>query len=140
MTTTTTPTVDVDVWGHTPALRDAQAAVDTATASGDPDAIAAAARALIVAAAAHGWPTATALVFKYEMTGPIAHVWGLWKVLDADRQVLREWEDDPGGMSDESEEELVALDLISNRRAAQDYTDFGTPIGSTVFMLHTLAL
>lgn len=34
-TTTTTPTVDVDVWGHTPALRDAQAAVDAATASGD---------------------------------------------------------------------------------------------------------
>ncbi|WP_181135515.1 hypothetical protein [Rathayibacter sp. AY2B3] len=54
MTTTTTSAVDVDVWGHTPALRDAQAAVDDATASRDPDAIAAAARALIVAAAAHG--------------------------------------------------------------------------------------
>ncbi|TDX81579.1 hypothetical protein EDF35_1249 [Rathayibacter sp. PhB151] len=32
MSTTTTPAVDVDVWGHNPALRDAQAAVD-ATAS-----------------------------------------------------------------------------------------------------------
>lgn len=78
MTTTPTPAVDADVWGHTPALRDAQAAVAAATASGDPDAIATAARALIVAAAAHGWPTATALVFKYETTGPVPHVWGLW--------------------------------------------------------------
>lgn len=140
MTTITTPAVDVDGWGHTPALRDAQAAVNAATASGDPDAIAAAARALIVAAAAHGWPTATALVFKYETTGPVAHVWGLWKVLDADRQVLREWEDEPGDMTDESEEELIALDLISNRRATQDYTDFGKPIGSTTLILHTLTL
>ncbi|QHC68737.1 hypothetical protein GSU68_18705 (plasmid) [Rathayibacter sp. VKM Ac-2759] len=149
MTTTTTPAVDVDVWGHTPALRDAQAAVAAATATGDLDAIAAAARALIVAAAAralivaaaaHAWPTATALVFKYETTGPVAHVWGLWRVLDADRQTLREWEDDPGGMSDESEEELVALDLISNRRETLDYTDFGKPIGSTVLILHTLTL
>ncbi|PPG17955.1 hypothetical protein C5C74_09445 [Rathayibacter sp. AY1E8] len=77
MTTTTTPTVDVDVWGHTPALRDAQAAVDAAAASGDQAATAAAARALIVAAAAHGWPTATALVFKYETTDPVAGVGGL---------------------------------------------------------------
>ncbi|PPH47305.1 hypothetical protein C5D09_05425 [Rathayibacter sp. AY1C9] len=140
MTTTTTPAVDVDMWGHTPALRDAQGAVDAATASGDPDAIATAARALIVAAAAHGWPTATALVFKYETTGPVAGVWGLWRVLDADRTVLRAWDDDPDPMTDESEEELVALDLISNRRATQDYTDFGTPIGSTVLMLRTIAL
>ncbi|MDQ1082502.1 MULTISPECIES: hypothetical protein [Microbacterium] len=63
MTTTTTPAVDVDVWGHTAALREAEAAVNAATASGDVDRIAAAAHALIVAAAAHGWPTATALVF-----------------------------------------------------------------------------
>ncbi|PPH10472.1 hypothetical protein C5C36_13965 [Rathayibacter sp. AY1G1] len=138
MTTSTTPAVDVDVWGHTPALRDAQATVDAATASGDQAATAAAARALIVAAAAHGWPTATALVFKYETTGPVARVWGLWRVLDADRTVLRS--DDPHPTMDESEEELVALDLITNRRATQEYTDFGKPIGSTVFMLHAIAL
>ncbi|MCJ1698025.1 hypothetical protein MT349_19755 [Rathayibacter caricis] len=136
--TTPTPAVDVDVWGHTPALRDAQAALDAAP--GNQAATAAAARALIVAAAAHGWPTATALVFRYETTGPVARVWGLWRVLDTAGTVLRAWDDDPDLMTDESEEELVALDLISNRRATQDYTDFGTPIGSTVLMLHTLAL
>ena len=140
MTTTTTPAVDVDVWGHTPALRAAQASVAAATATGDADAIAAAARALIVAAAAHGWPTATALVFQYETTGPGAGGWGRWRVLDAVRTALRSWAEDPDPMTDESEEELVALDLITNRRATQEYTDFGKPIGSTVFMLHTIAL
>ncbi|PPG55713.1 hypothetical protein, partial [Rathayibacter sp. AY1C5] len=64
----------------------------------------------------------------------------LWKVLDADRQVLREWDEEPGDMTDESEEELIALDLISNRRATLDYTDFGKPIASTTLILHTLAL
>ncbi|WP_258063466.1 MULTISPECIES: hypothetical protein [unclassified Rathayibacter] len=43
-------------------------------------------------------------------------------------------------MINESEEELVALDLISNHPATHDYTDFGTPIGSTVLMFQTLAL
>ncbi|WP_146077200.1 hypothetical protein [Rathayibacter rathayi] len=43
-------------------------------------------------------------------------------------------------MTDESEEELIALDLITNRRPTQDYTDFGAPIGSTTMILHTLAL
>ncbi|WP_258065617.1 hypothetical protein [Rathayibacter tritici] len=43
-------------------------------------------------------------------------------------------------MTDESEEELIALDLISNRRASLDYTDFGKPIGFTTLILHTLAL
>ncbi len=99
--------------GYTAALREAEASVDAATASGDVDKIAAAAHALIVAAAAHGWPTATALVFKYERTGPVAHLWGLWRVVDVDGRVLREWEDEPGDMTDESEEELVALDLIT---------------------------
>ncbi|TDX81578.1 hypothetical protein EDF35_1248 [Rathayibacter sp. PhB151] len=79
-------------------------------------------------------------MFKLETTGPIARVWGLWLVRDADRTVLRAWDDDPDPMTDESEEEVVALDLISNRRATQDYTDFGKPIGSTVFILQTLAL
>lgn len=105
MTTTTTPAVDVDEWGHTAALREAEAAVDAATTSGDVDQIAAAAHALIVAAAAHGWHTATALVFTYETTGPVAHLWGLWRVVDVDGRVLREWEDEPGDMTDESEEE-----------------------------------
>ncbi|PPH83554.1 hypothetical protein, partial [Rathayibacter sp. AY1D5] len=62
------------------------------------------------------------------------------RVLDADRQVLREWDEEPGDMTDESDEELIALDLISNRRATLDYTDFGAPIGSTTLILHTLAL
>ncbi|PPI26972.1 hypothetical protein [Rathayibacter sp. AY1B5] len=143
MTTTTTmtrPAHRFDPYQEDPTLRAAEVAVDAAAASGDADATAAAARALIVAAAAYGWPTATALVFTYETTGPIAHVWGLWKVLDADRQVLREWDEEPGDMTDESEEELIALDLISNRRATLDYTDFGKPIGSTTLILHTLAL
>ena len=89
MTTTTTaprPAHRFDPYQEDPTLRAAEVAVDAAAASGDADATAAAARALIVAAAAYGWPTATALVFTYETTGPIAHVWGLWKVLDADRQ------------------------------------------------------
>nr|AEX65077.1 hypothetical protein [Rhodococcus sp. Mel] len=73
MTTTTTPAVDVDVWGYTPGRC---ARLKPPTASGDVDQVAAAAYALIVAAAAHGWPTATALVFKYERTGPVAHLWG----------------------------------------------------------------
>ncbi|PZT89377.1 MAG: hypothetical protein DI630_32345 [Gordonia sp. (in: high G+C Gram-positive bacteria)] len=138
MTTTTTPAVDVDVCGHTAALREAEAAVNTATASGDVEQIAAAAHALIVAAAAHGWPTATALVFKYERTGPVAHVWGLWRVVDVDGRVLREWEDEPGDMTDESEEELVALDLITNRAATLHHTDYGTPTGTAATVLHTL--
>ncbi|MFS0735322.1 hypothetical protein ABC304_03785 [Microbacterium sp. 1P10UB] len=140
MTTTTTPAVDVDVCGHTAALREAEAAVNTATASGDVEQIAAAAHALIVAAAAHGWPTATALVFKYERTGPVAHVWGLWRVVDVDGRVLREWEDEPGDMTDESEEELVALDLITNRAATLHVTDYGTPAGTAATVLHALTL
>ncbi|PPG90872.1 hypothetical protein C5C39_09740 [Rathayibacter sp. AY1F3] len=123
MTTTTTaprPAHRFDPYQDDPTLRAAEVAVD--------------------AAAAYGWPTATALVFKYETTGPIAHVWGLWKVLDADRQVLREWDEEPGDMTDDSEEELIALDLISNRRATLDYTDFPKPIGSTTLILHTLTL
>lgn len=140
MTTTTTPAVDVDVWGYTPALREAEAAVDAATASGDPAAIAAAAHALIVTAAAHGWPTATALVFKYEPTGPVAHLWGLLRVVDVDGRVLREWEDEPGDMTDESEEELVALDLITNRAATLHATDYGTPTGTATTVLHSLML
>ncbi|AND15356.1 hypothetical protein [Rathayibacter tritici] len=143
MTTTTTgsrPALLVDPRQDDPTLRAAEVAVDTAAATGDADTTAAAARALIVTATAYGWPTATALVFTYETTGPTAHAWGLWKVLGADRQVLREWEAEPGGMSDESEEELIALDLISNRRATLDYTDFPKPLGSTTLILHTLAL
>ena len=140
MTTTTTPAVDVDEWGHTAALREAEAAVDAATTSGDVDQIAAAAHALIVAAAAHGWPTATALVFTYERTGPVAHLWGLWRVVDVDGRVLREWEDEPGDMTDESEEELVALDLITNRAATLHATDYGTPTGTAATVLHTLTL
>ncbi len=140
MTTTTTPAVDVDEWGHTAALREAEAAVDAATASGDVDQIAAAAHALIVAAAAHGWPTATALVFTYERTGPVAHLWGLWRVVHVDGRVLREWEDEPGDMTDESEEELIALDLITNRAATRHVTDYGTPTGTAATVLHTLTL
>ena len=140
MTTITTPAVEVDVWGHTQALREAEAAVDAATASGDPGAVAAAAHTLIVAAAAHAWPTATALVFKYERTGPVAHLWGLWRVVDVDGRVLREWEDEPGDMTDESEEELVALDLITNRAATLHVTDYGTPTGTAATLLHTLTL
>lgn len=140
MTTTTTPAVDVDVWGHTAALREAEAAVNAATASGDVDRMAAAAHALIVAAAAHGWPTATALVFTYERTGPVAHVWGLRRVVDVDGRVLREWEDEPGDMTDESEEELIALDLITNRAATLHATDYGTPTGTAATVLHTLTL
>ncbi|MEX0153844.1 hypothetical protein [Microbacterium sp. LMI1-1-1.1] len=140
MTTTTTPAVDVDEWGHTAALREAEAAVDAATTSGDVDQIAAAAHALIVAAAAHGWHTATALVFTYETTGPVAHLWGLWRVVDVDGRVLREWEDEPGDMTDESEEELVALDLITNRAATLHATDYGTPTGTAATVLHTLTL
>lgn len=140
MTTTTPPAVDVDEWGHNAALREAEAAVDAATASGDVEQIAAAAHALIVAAAAHGWPTATALVFKYERTGPVAHVWGMWRVVDVDGRVLREWEDEPGDMTDESEEELVALDLITNRAATLHVTDYGTPTGTAATVLYTLTL
>lgn len=143
MTTTTTasrPAHRFDPYQDDPTLRAAEVAVDAAAASGDADATAAAARALIIAAAAYGWPTATALVFKYETTGPLAHVWGLWKVLDANRQVLREWEEEPGDMTDESEKELIALDLITNHRPTQDYTDFGAPNGSTTLILHTLTL
>ena len=140
MTTATTPAVAVDVWGHTAALREAEAAVDAATASGDVDQIGAAAHVLIVAAAAHAWPTATALMFKHERTGPVAHVWGLWRVVDVDGRVLREWEDEPGDMTDESEEELVALDLITNRAATLHVTDYGTPTGTAATVLHTLTL
>ena len=140
MTTTTTPAVDVDVWGYTAALREAEAAVNAATASGDVEQIAAAAHALIVAAAAHGWPTATALVFKHERTSPVAHLWGLWRVVDVDGRVLREWKDEPGDMTDESEEELVALDLITNRAATQHATDYDTPTGTAATALRTLTL
>lgn len=83
---------------------------------------------------------AAALVFKYERTGPVAHVWGLWRVTDVDGHVLREWEDEPGDMTDESEEELVALDLIINRAATLHATDYGTPTGTAATVLHTLTL
>lgn len=68
-------------------------------------------------------------MFKYERTGPVAHLWGLRRVVDIDGRVLREWEDEPGDMTDESEKELVALDLITNRAATQHYTDYGIPTG-----------
>ncbi|WP_279630833.1 hypothetical protein [Rathayibacter sp. VKM Ac-2805] len=43
-------------------------------------------------------------------------------------------------MIDETEEGLVALDFVTNRRASQDFTEFGPPIGSAVFALRKLAL
>lgn len=79
-------------------------------------------------------------MFKYERTGPVAHLWGLWRVVDVDGRVLREWEDEPGDMTDESEEELVALDLITNRAATLHATDYGTPTGTAATVLLTLTL
>lgn len=144
MTTTTTPAsveVDVDVWGHTPALRAAQDAVNTAAESGDTPALRAAVHVLFTVAARHAWPTATALVFKREALGTFAGSWALWRVTDAGHRVLREWENEPDEMSDESDEERVALDLISNRPETQDHAQSFGPLGdSDVGGFHVVAL
>lgn len=55
--------------------------------------------------------------------------------------MLREWENEPDEMSDESEEERVALDLITNRPEPQAYADTfgplrdGAAIGYHLYML-----
>lgn len=141
MTTADTPADEVDVWGHTPALRIAQADLAAATATGGPDAIAAAAAALIAAAAAHAWPAATGLIYKRDAIGTYSGFWALWRVQDVDGRVLREWENEPFDMSDETEAELVALDLISNRPETQVYADaFGPLVGPTLIGFHTLSV
>lgn len=141
MTTTNTPADDVDIWGHTPALRAAQALAATAIATGGDATVDEAARALIVAAAAHAWPTATALVYTYEAVGTYSGFWALRRVEDADGQVLREWENEPFDMSDETEAELVALDLISNRPETQAFAaTFGPIIGPVLVDYRTLML
>ncbi|KQQ18685.1 hypothetical protein ASF48_17340 [Rathayibacter sp. Leaf299] len=133
MTTTTTPAaVDVDVWGHTPALRAAQDAMNTAAESGDARTLRATVHVLLTAAARHAWPTATALVFKREALGTFAGSWALYRVTDAGHRVLREWENEPDEMRDESDEERVALDLISNSHETQDYADTFGPLSEGV--------
>ncbi|TCL77884.1 MULTISPECIES: hypothetical protein [unclassified Rathayibacter] len=141
-TTPTTPApVDVDVWGHTPALRAAEEAVNAAAESGEIRDLHAAVRALLTAAARYAWPTATCLVFKREAEGTFSGFWALYRVTDAAHRVLREWENEPDEMSDESEEERVALDLITNRPEPQAYADTfgplseGTAIGYHLYML-----
>lgn len=141
MTTTTTPAVDVDVWGYTPGRCARLKPPSTPpTASGDVDQVAAAAYALIVAAAAHGWPTATAWCSSTRGPVPSPTYGGLWRVVDVDGRVLREWEDEPGDATDESEEEPVALSLITNRAATLHATSYGTPTGTAATVLHTLTL
>ncbi|MWV51612.1 hypothetical protein GRS96_20310 (plasmid) [Rathayibacter sp. VKM Ac-2803] len=141
-TTSSTPAAaDVDVWGHTAELRAAQDAVNAAAETGDARALRAAVRVLFTAAARHAWPTATALVFKRESAGTFAGFWALYRVTDAGHRVLREWENEPDEMSDESDEERVALDLISNSHETQDYADTfgplreGVAIGYHLYML-----
>lgn len=108
---------------------------DRAVAPADP-----AARVLVAAAAAYGWPAAVALVFLYESTGPVPRVWRLWRVLGPGDDVLREWEGDPRCRTDESEREIVALDLLLDSPATRHHTDFAAPCASTVLMVHRLAL
>ncbi|PPH27175.1 hypothetical protein [Rathayibacter sp. AY1F9] len=141
MTTTTTPAPDVDVWGHTAELRAAQDAVNAAAQTGEIRALHAAVRVLFTAAARHAWPTAKALVFKRESVGTFSGYWALYRVTDAGHRVLREWEDEPDEMSDESDEERVALDLITNSHETQDYADTfgplreGVAVGYHLYML-----
>ena len=132
---------DVDVWGHTAELRAAQYAVNAAAGTGDARALRAAVRVLFTAAARHAWPTATALVFKRESVGTFAGFWALYRVTDAGHRVLREWENEPDEMSDESDEERVALDLITNSHETQAYADTfghlsdGVAVGYHLYML-----
>ena len=61
-------------------------------------------------------------------------------MVDVDGRVLREWEDEPGDATDESEEEPVALSLITNRAATLHATSYGRPTGTAATVLHTLTL
>ncbi|PPF69098.1 hypothetical protein C5C42_13525 [Rathayibacter sp. AY1F7] len=106
--------------------------VNVAAESGDTRALHVAVRVLLTAAAHHAWPTATALVFKRETVGTFAGFWALWRVTDSGHRVLREWEDEPDEMSDESDEERVALDLITNSHETQDYADTFGPLSEGV--------
>jgi len=128
MTTTAYLRATVDQWVHTLELRAAQNAVNTAAESGDSRALRAAVRVLLTAAARHAWPTAAALVFKRESVGTFSGFWALYRVTDPGHRVLRAWEDDSDEMRDESDEERVALDLISNRPETQDYAQTFVPL------------
>ncbi|PPF25749.1 MULTISPECIES: hypothetical protein [unclassified Rathayibacter] len=112
----------IDLWDQSLELLNAQADVQIAAANGDIAATNDAGRTLIRIATAFAWPTAVTADWK-RMTGIYAGHWALWRILDADGNVLREWEDEPGDMTDESKRELVALDLISNRSETQAFGD-----------------
>lgn len=117
-----------DRWGRSLELLTAEARVQEATATGDAQHVREAVAALIRTAVAFAWPTAVRAVWKREARGTFAGSWALWRIVGPDNSILREWADDEDGMSDETERELVALDLLSNRPETQAFADAFGPM------------
>lgn len=130
-----------DLWGRSLELLTAEARVQEATATGDADRIHLAVHALIRTAVAFAWPTAARAVWKYEAHGTFKGIWALWRIVGADNEILREWADDEAGMTDETERELVALDLLSNRPETQAFADaFGPQPADVIRAYQAIAI
>jgi hypothetical protein len=103
-----------DPYGASVEIDAAEAAFQDARACGDEAEIQAAAQVVLCVAITFGWPTAASALF----TRTHRYGWAIIAVYASDGTVLREWEEEPDEMSDESENERVALFWASASAAA----------------------
>jgi hypothetical protein len=103
-----------DPYGASVEIHTAEAEFQDARARGDEAEIQATAQVVLCVAIAFGWPAAASALF----TRTRSYGWAMVAVYASDGTVLREWEDEPDEMSDESENERVALFWASASDAA----------------------
>jgi hypothetical protein len=110
-----------DPYGASVEIHAAEAAFQAARARGNEVEIQAAAQVMLCVAIAFGWPCAASALF----TRTRSYGWAIVAVYASDGTVLREWEEEPDEMSDESETERVALFWASAGDAASAWTPTG---------------
>jgi hypothetical protein len=127
-----------DPYGASVEIHAAEAAFQDAHSRGDEAEIQAAAQVVLCVAIAFGWPTAASALF----TRTHSYGWAMVAVYASDGMVLREWEEEPDEMSDESENERVALFWASGSDAASTWVpegqmqrSDGTGLGNSVLLI-----
>lgn len=112
-----------DPYGASVEIHTAEAAFQDARARGDEAEIQAAAQVVLCVSIAFGWPTAASALF----TRTRSYGWAMVAVYAGNETVLREWAEEPDEMSDESENERVALFWASASDAAFTWVPAGHP-------------
>jgi hypothetical protein len=110
-----------DPYGASVEIHTAEAAFRDARARGDEAEIQAAAQVVLCVAIAFGWPAAASALF----TRTRSYGWAMVAVYASEGTALREWEEEPDEMSNESMNERVALFWASASDAASAWMPTG---------------